>query len=323
MRFLCLSLIILSLSTCLNTSAKNSAKLNKELLISAQIESVLMDYYERKKLADEENSHYFVIALISSGKNEEAKELLKQLIKKYPKNEKFPKDLKSLYIFEQDFKSAQELGLTESELSHLELKKVFFETGIENSKLSHLNSDSKFPLFEELKKIDNRSPYLPSKLEYLFLTIKFLSSFQVEGEEAKTKEKELRDFYKLIELCKKQIKKDAQKIITQHKKKLFPKTLDFYELGEAYRVLALLSFLESEQLGKFGLLSQNLAADAEKKKQELRIYFQMADQNYKRMRSIWLEEDTKYFRPIMQDYETVTEFGYVLPQWVITVQRLN
>ena len=41
------------------------------------------------------------------------------------------------------------------------------------------------------------------------------------------------------------------------------------------------------------------------------------------MRSIWLEEDTKYFRPIMQDYETVTEFGYVLPQWVITVQRLN
>ena len=87
MRFLCLSLIILSLSTCLNTSAKNSAKLNKELLISAQIESVLMDYYERKKLADEENSHYFVIALISSGKNEEAKEILKQLIKKYPQNE--------------------------------------------------------------------------------------------------------------------------------------------------------------------------------------------------------------------------------------------
>ena len=49
----------------------------------------------------------------------------------------------------------------------------------------------------------------------------------------------------------------------------------------------------------------------------------MAQINFNKMRSLWLEEDTKYYKPIMKQYESVTEFGYVLPQWIMALKRIK
>lgn len=327
-------LITLALALGLNSAhAENSTKLNKELLLAAQVEAVLSDYYSKVKITDEENAKYFSIALISSGEIIEAKALLTELVKSFPKEKSFKEDLKKIYIFEQKFKAAAELGLNEIEKAQLELKQIFFDKNITETDLLNLNvkeSNKKniilsYPIFKKLFMIDNRSPYFPSRLEYLFLLIKFLENAKAEFEiEAKAGiEEKIRDYNNIIRLAKEEINVESKKIIAKNQNILFPKTLDFYELAEAYRILALLSLLESQQGNKFGNPSNSSMTESQSKLQKSRIYLNMAQINFNKMRSLWLEEDIKYYKPIMKQYDKVTSFGYVLPQWVIALKRIN
>ncbi|NQY80171.1 MAG: hypothetical protein HRT47_07655 [Candidatus Caenarcaniphilales bacterium] len=327
-------LILFAFTFSFNTvHAENSTKLNKELLLAAQVDAVLSDFYSKKKITDEENAKYFSIALISSGKIPEAKVLLSELTKSFPKETKFKEDLKNIYIFEQDFKAATELGLNETEQAQLEIKQIFFDKNITETELLKLNvkeSNKKnlilsYPIFKKLFNIDNRCPYFPSRLEYLFLLVKILDSTKtnLKAKLPKDIEEKIRDYDNIIRLAKEEIKDESKKIIAKNQKILFPKTLDFYELAEAYRVLALLSLFESQQTNKFGETNSSAIAESQKKLQESRIYLNMAQINFSKMRSLWLEEDIKYYKPIMKQYEKVTEFGYVLPQWIITLKRIK
>lgn len=313
--------------------AENSTNLNKELLLTAQVDAILKDYYSKSKIKDLENAKYFLIALISSGEIPEAKTLLTELCKSYPKEESFKEDLKKIYIFEQNFTAAAKLGLNEIEKAQLELKQIFFDKNITETDLLKLNikaSNKKnlifnYPIFKKLFNINNRTPYFPSRLEYLFLLIKFLEAAKAEIKiQAKSGiEEKIRDYNNIIRLAKEEIRDESKKIITKNQKILFPKTLDFYELAEAYRILALVNLLESQHLNKFGSQSNSGITESQSKIQKSRIYLNMAQINFDKMRSLWLEEDIKYYKPIMKQYEKVSTFGYVLPQWIIALKRIH
>lgn len=98
------------------------------------------------------------------------------------------------------------------------------------------------------------------------------------------------------------ISKEAFEIIAAKRKILFPKTLDFYELASAYKSLARLS----AQAGDKAKATQ---------------YIKLAQSNIYKMKSIWLEEDTRNYKPILKIEQRVTRFGFVLPQWLILLRE--
>lgn len=94
----------------------------------------------------------------------------------------------------------------------------------------------------------------------------------------------------------------ALNIISKKRKQLFPQTMDFYELASAYKALAVLS------------IQKNDAAKA-------RDYVKLAQFNIYKMKSIWLNEDLKLYRPILKITQRETDFGYVLPQWLLLLRE--
>lgn len=100
----------------------------------------------------------------------------------------------------------------------------------------------------------------------------------------------------------KSIEADAFRLIQDKRKVLFPKPMDFYELASAYKNLARLSIK---------------ASDLQAAKQ----YIKLAQNYIFKMKALWLEEDIRYYRPIMKIEERSTKFGYVLPQWLILLRE--
>jgi ribosomal protein L5 len=99
-----------------------------------------------------------------------------------------------------------------------------------------------------------------------------------------------------------EIEKLALNIISKKRKQLFPQTMDFYELASAYKALAILS------------IKQNETAKA-------KDYVKLAQFNIYKMKSIWLNEDLKIYRPILKITQRETDFGYVLPQWLLLLRE--
>lgn len=253
----------------------NSAEENLDLLLIGNLDEVINDFnkYDSLKINDVENLETFTTALIAYGDIKRAYPLLDYATKKFPKNDKFRSDLKSLLLFDQDFEAAKACGLTNSEKAHIELKKAFYG---ENKSDLNDHEIREFIYNELLSKIDNRSPYFPSRLEYLY----FLKT----------------------ESARQEARRISINIIEKFSEIAFPQTLDFYELAEAYRIL--------------GLLAYDSKTDSE-------AYFEMARLNQGRMRSLWLIEDIRIYRPIMKILTRSTRFGYVFPQWIVSLNQFQ
>jgi hypothetical protein len=253
----------------------NSAEENLDLLLIGNLDEVINDFnkYDSLKINDVENLEAFTTALIAYGDIKRAYPLLEYATKKFPKNDKFRNDLKSLLLFDQDFEAAKACGLTNSEKAHIELKKAFYG---ENKLDLNDHEIREFIYNELLSKIDNRSPYFPSRLEYLY----FLKT----------------------ESARQEARRISINIIEKFSEIAFPQTLDFYELAEAYRIL--------------GLLAYDSKTDSE-------AYFEMARLNQGRMRSLWLIEDIRIYRPIMKILTRSTRFGYVFPQWIVSLNQFQ
>ncbi len=253
----------------------NSAEENLDLLLIGNLDEVINDFnkYDSLKINDVENLEAFTTALIAYGDIKRAYPLLDYATKKFPKNDKFRSDLKSLLLFDQDFEAAKACGLTNSEKAHIELKKAFYG---ENKLDLNDHEIREFIYNELLSKIDNRSPYFPSRLEYLY----FLKT----------------------ESARQEARRISINIIEKFSEIAFPQTLDFYELAEAYRIL--------------GLLAYDSKTDSE-------AYFEMARLNQGRMRSLWLIEDIRIYRPIMKILTRSTRFGYVFPQWIVSLNQFQ
>lgn len=253
----------------------NSAEENLDLLLIGNLDEVINDFnkYDSLKINDVENLEAFTTALIAYGDIKRAYPLLDYATKKFPKNDKFRSDLKSLLLFDQDFEAAKACGLTNSEKAHIELKKAFYG---ENKLDLNDHKIREFIYNELLSKIDNRSPYFPSRLEYLY----FLKT----------------------ESARQEARRISINIIEKFSEIAFPQTLDFYELAEAYRIL--------------GLLAYDSKTDSE-------AYFEMARLNQGRMRSLWLIEDIRIYRPIMKILTRSTRFGYVFPQWIVSLNQFQ
>ncbi len=99
-----------------------------------------------------------------------------------------------------------------------------------------------------------------------------------------------------------EIEKLALKTIEKKRKQLFPQTMDFYELASAYKSLAIISIKNNDLL-------------------KAKDYIKLAQFNIYKMKSIWLEEDLKIYRPILKITQRYTSFGYVLPQWLIQLRE--
>jgi hypothetical protein len=253
----------------------NSAEENLDLLLIGNLDEVINDFnkYDSLKINDEENLEAFTTALIAYGDIKRAYPLLEYATKKFPKNSKFKSDLKSLLIFDQDFEAAKAYGLTNTEKAHIELKKAFYG---ENKLDLNDHEIREFIYNELLSKIDNRSPYFPSRLEYLY----FLKT----------------------EAARQEARKISINIIGKFSEIAFPQTLDFYELAEAYKIMGLLAY---------------------DSKTDSLAYFEMAKLNQSRMRSLWLIEDIKIYRPIMKILTRSTRFGYVFPQWIVSLNQFQ
>lgn len=253
----------------------NSAEENLDLLLIGNLDEVINDFnkYDSLKINDVENLEAFTTALIAYGDIKRAYPLLDYATKKFPKNDKFRSDLKSLLLFDQDFEAAKACRLTNSEKAHIELKKAFYG---ENKLDLNDHEIREFIYNELLSKIDNRSPYFPSRLEYLY----FLKT----------------------ESARQEARRISINIIEKFSEIAFPQTLDFYELAEAYRIL--------------GLLAYDSKTDSE-------AYFEMARLNQGRMRSLWLIEDIRIYRPIMKILTRSTRFGYVFPQWIVSLNQFQ
>ncbi|MEB3315607.1 MAG: hypothetical protein VKK32_05300 [Candidatus Melainabacteria bacterium] len=253
----------------------NSAEENLDLLLIGNLDEVINDFnkYDSLKINDVENLEAFTTALIAYGDIKRAYPLLDYATKKFPKNNKFRSDLKSLLLFDQDFEAAKACGLTNSEKAHIELKKAFYG---ENKLDLNDHEIREFIYNELLSKIDNRSPYFPSRLEYLY----FLKT----------------------ESARQEARRISINIIEKFSEIAFPQTLDFYELAEAYRIL--------------GLLAYDSKTDSE-------AYFEMARLNQGRMRSLWLIEDIRIYSPIMKILTRSTRFGYVFPQWIVSLNQFQ
>ena len=253
----------------------NSAEENLDLLLIGNLDEVINDFnkYDSLKINDVENLEAFTTALIAYGDIKRAYPLIDYATKKLPENDKFRSDLKSLLLFDQDFEAAKACGLTNSEKAHIELKKAFYG---ENKSDLNDHEIREFIYNELLSKIDNRSPYFPSRLEYLY----FLKT----------------------ESARQEARRISINIIEKFSEIAFPQTLDFYELAEAYRIL--------------GLLAYDSKTDSE-------AYFEMARLNQGRMRSLWLIEDIRIYRPIMKILTRSTRFGYVFPQWIVSLNQFQ
>ncbi len=267
-KFLLLILVMFFFGTCPALAEPDSEKIRDHLLQS-NVEEVInlfdKDYIKRKKWdLSEENSQYYAIALLVDGKIDELKVFLNFAQKKYPKSKKLESISNQIYYFTQEFDRAKPNPQADT---HIKLIK-----NIENYKSS--SDRQEFQIIDEINQVTNII-YFPTQMDYLL---------ELNSQDA----------------CH-QVETLAWQVINQNTTKLFPNTLDHYELASAYKALAVLSI------------------KANKIKQATK-YIKLARENIYKMRSIWLIEDIIINRPILKTQSRSTIFGFVLPQWIMLLR---
>lgn len=263
-------LLILVFFSCVPKAlAEPDSEKIRDFLLQSNIEEVInlfdKDYIKRKKWdLSEENSHYYAIALLVDGKVDELKVFLNSAQKKYPKSKNLENISNQIYYFTQEFDRVKPNPKADA---HIKLIK-----NIENYK--NRSDRQEAQIIDEINQVTNII-YFPTQIDYL-LELNSQESF-------------------------KQAETLAWLIINKSKTKLFPNTIDHYELASAYKALAVIS------------VKANDIKQATK-------YIKLARENIYKMRSIWLIEDIIINRPILKTQSRSTVFGFALPQWIMLLR---
>ena len=265
-----LLLILVLIFSCVPKAiAEPDSEKIRDLLLQSNIEEVInlfdKDYIKRKKWdLSEENSHYYAISLLVDGKIDELKVFLTSAQKKYPKSKNLENISNQIYYFTQEFDRVKPNPPADK---HIKLIK-----NIENYKNG---SDRKeVQIIDEINQVTNII-YFPTQMDYLL---------ELNSQESL-----------------KQAETLAWLVINKSKTKLFPNTLDHYEVASAYKALAVSS------------VKSNDIKQATK-------YIKLARENIYKMRSIWLIEDIIINRPILKTQSRSTIFGFALPEWIMLLR---
>lgn len=259
----------------LNAQAQISAESSRDLLLAGELEKFVQTV-ERQKDFNKEISEYYASVLIASGELGKLEKFLIKALEKHSKSSELKQAQKQLFFFKKEYESVKDF--TEEEKAQLKLMELFpeyLEAKQASKPKSHLNKLLS-NIEAKLNNISNRLPYFPTKLEYLL---------ELDIEQPNSRYSQM-------------IRDEATAIITNNRKKLFPKTLDFYELSHAYRALAVISYREKD-------------IDSSMK------FYKLAAMSISKMRSFWLEEDVRVWRPILKIEQRETRFSYVFLQWII------
>jgi hypothetical protein len=268
-KFFLLLILLLFFSCVPKALAEPDSEKIRDLLLQSNIEEVInlfdKDYIKRKKWdLSEENSHYYAISLLVDGKIDELKVFLNSAQKKYPKSKNLENISNQIYYFTQEFDRVKPNPPADK---HIKLIK-----NIENYKSGSDRQEAQ--IIDEINQVTNII-YFPTQMDYLL---------------------ELNSPESL-----KQAETLAWLVINKSKTKLFPNTLDHYEVASAYKALAVSS------------VKSNDIKQATK-------YIKLARENIYKMRSIWLIEDIIINRPILKTQSRSTIFGFALPQWIMLLR---
>lgn len=264
-----LLILVLFFSCVPKALAEPDSEKIRDLLLQSNIEEVInlfdKDYIKRKKWdLSEENSHYYAIALLVDGKIDELKVFLNFAQKKYPKSKNLENISNQIYYFTQEFDRVKPNPPADK---HIKLIK-----NIENYKIGSDRQEAQ--IIDEINQATNII-YFPTQMDYLL---------ELNSQESL-----------------KQAETLAWLVINKSKTKLFPNTLDHYEVASAYKALAVSS------------VKSNDIKQATK-------YIKLARENIYKMRSIWLIEDIIINRPILKTQSRSTIFGFALPEWIMLLR---
>ena len=264
-----LLILVLFFSCVPKALAEPDSEKIRDLLLQSNIEEVInlfdKDYIKRKKWdLSEENSHYYAISLLVDGKIDELKVFLNSAQKKYPKSKNLENISNQIYYFTQEFERVKPNPPADK---HIKLIK-----NIENYK--NRSDREEVQIIDEINQVTNII-YFPTQMDYLL---------ELNSQESL-----------------KQAETLAWLVINKSKTKLFPNTLDHYEVASAYKALAVSS------------VKSNDIKQATK-------YIKLARENIYKMRSIWLIEDIIINRPILKTQSRSTIFGFALPEWIMLLR---
>lgn len=239
---------------------------NSEAVIKAVEAEKDIDWIKHKFKISPKICYLYAISLITVGDIERAEIFLDDAIIRHKKNQDLKYTRKQLSFFYQDY-NHPELNYTKLETNHIELVKLM------DNYLENKNIDTKNQILQLLDQTTNDLAYFPSRFEYLLA----LDEYQRAETEALASIKNLQGI-------------------------LFPKSMDLYHLGLAYRSLAIISAKENN-------LDQAYS------------FIKLAQQSIDKIRSVWIEEDIIVAHRILKTQERSTKFGFLIPQWIIGLRE--
>lgn len=239
---------------------------NSEAVIKAVEAEKDIDWIKHKFKISPKICYLYAISLITVGDIERAEIFLDDAIIRHKKNQDLKYTRKQLSFFYQDY-NHPELNYTKLETNHIELVKLM------DNYLENKNIDTKNQILQLLGQTTNDLAYFPSRFEYLLA----LDEYQRAETEALASIKNLQGV-------------------------LFPKSMDLYHLGLAYRSLAIISAKENN-------LDQAYS------------FIKLAQQSIDKIRSVWIEEDIIVAHRILKTQERSTKFGFLIPQWIIGLRE--
>lgn len=239
---------------------------NSEAVIKAVEAEKDIDWIKHKFKISPKICYLYAISLITVGDIERAEIFLDDAIIRHKKNQDLKYTRKQLSFFYQDY-NHPELNYTKLETNHIELVKLM------DNYLENKNIDTKNQILQLLGQTTNDLAYFPSRFEYLLA----LDEYQRAETEALASIKNLQGI-------------------------LFPKSMDLYHLGLAYRSLAIISAKENN-------LDQAYS------------FIKLAQQSIDKIRSVWIEEDIIVAHRILKTQERSTKFGFLIPQWIIGLRE--
>jgi hypothetical protein len=234
------------------------------------------DSTKQKFSLNRKNAGLYAATLIANGDIDKLEPFLDLAIMKYPDEADLMNARKQVDFYKEKPRT-QIAGLSLEEKSQLKLQELFpaylaykAKADTETTKLIEVN------IMELLEQVGNRLIYFPGQIEYL-LALENLDLYE-------------------------RIRSSAESIIAAHRLKLFPNTVDNYELALAYRALAILSEKADDRSGA-------------------ESYSKLAYEQILKMRSFWIEEDIVVYRRILKITSRKTKLGYVLPHYIYILRE--
>jgi|GEM_PF-3479722 len=277
-------LLVFSLCSYLAVSAEKPYDDNLKLFIAGDLKTLVtdmetekdIDMYKGKLKLGQKNAVLYAAALLANGEVLRLAPYLELAREKYPKNIDLREMQKQLDIYREKAENEIE-ALSDEERSQIRLLDLFMVYYSMKGAGDQEGCDLlKVNLMAKINKVSNRLIYFPGQIEYLL---------------------ELQD-PSLYD----RVRSDAQEIITKNQSKLFPTSVDNYELALAYRALAIL-------------------AEREEKSDEAESYYKLSYNEVLKMRSYWIEEDIMVYRRILKMTSRRTKLGYVLPQYIMILRE--